>query len=482
MRLPAPRRRVTALLSLVVLGVGLAVSPAPARAAAPAPPAAAAAPATPTARLDIVVLGDSYSAGNGATTTQGEAETYGPADCYRSRVGWAEKYAAALRAQGRTVSVRNHACSGGKAADIIAPRAMDTASTTTTNPEGATTLDQATAYVTQQDLCNTKRFPAEEFWTYRATAVDADSIDYDCTRTLRPQAGFVTPGTDLVLFTMGGNDAGFTAIVTQCFILKSGTGCQGTIDDARALLPEIKQRLLDGVAGIRAAGLRPDARIVQLGYPYLQADNGYTALGLPPYPAGDAVRSLIDDGTTELASVSTAANASNPGQMTFVPGIKEAFAGHEPDATTPVGNPDRWVNQVGDGTNTSLWYHPNGLGQSAYAAVLLRGGDYGATPAGPTVRTTFRAVPVRRAVAVGTVVRIRTTVRRSDGARPPGRVLVRVPGRRVADSARVAPSGRTVLRVPGLRPGRHRLKAVYVEGRTRTVRYPVVVVRRPGRG
>ncbi|WP_148614170.1 hypothetical protein [Nocardioides rubriscoriae] len=471
---------VLVLVATLVAGTALLAPAGPTAVAAPATapataPARVTAPAPP---LDIVVLGDSYSAGNGATDDAGQPQTYGPADCYRSRVGWAEKYAAALRSQGRTVHLANHACSGGTAVDIVAPREMDTASSSTDNKDGVTTLAQADAYLAAQDLCNTRRFPREEFWTYHATAVDDATIDYDCTRRLRPQAQFVTAGTDLVLFTMGGNDAGFTDIVTQCFILKSGPGCQGTIDTARSLLPQIKQQLLDDVAGLRAAGLRDDARIVQLGYPYLQLDNGYTAVGVPPYAAGDAVRSLIDDGTAALASVPADANVGHPGQMVFVGGVTEAFAGHEPDATTPVGNLDRWVNQAGDGTNTSLWYHPNRLGQTAYAAVLLRGGDYGATPAA-VVRTTLRARSVRRSYLAGGVVRVRTTVTRSDGTRPRGRVLLRSRGQ-VVSTARVAASGRNVLRVEGLRPGPHRVRAVYVDQQQR--RKAVVVTVRVRRG
>ena len=459
---------------------------------APAAPAATA-PEVSYEPLNIVLLGDSYSAGNGATNDAGQAETYGPTNCYRSRVNWTEKYAVLMRTEGRTVTVENHACSGGKAPDVISPRVMDTASDSTPTPAGVTTLEQADAYLVEKDFCNTRAFPDEEFWTYKATSVDASSIDYDCTRKLRPQADFITPETDLVLFTMGGNDAGFSNIVTQCFILKSGSGCKGAIDTARAKLPEIKQLLLDDVAGIRAAGLREDAKIVQLGYPYLQVDNDYMALGLPPYAAGDEVRKLIDDGTVALAGVATDANVGHPDQMTFVPGIKEAFAGHEPDATTPAGNTDRWVNQTGDGTNTSLWYHPNGAGQTAYSKVLFEGRDYGATPAAAETpdepeepaeepaTTSFKAKPVKREFAARKAVRIRTTVTVSDGSRPSGRVLVRSGGKKTVATSKVAPSGRNILRIKGLRPGSHRIKSVYIDGRERTTLFSRVVVRRAGR-
>ena len=475
-------RRTSASMLAGGLAAGLLLLAPAAPGSATAPPAEAS-----TEPLDIVLLGDSYSAGNGATDDAGQAQTYGPTDCYRSRVNWTEKYAAALRAEGRTVTVENHACSGGKAPDVILPRVMDTASDSTPTPTSVTTLAQADAYLAQKDLCNTQAFPDEEFWTYKATSVDASTIDYDCTRKLKPQADFITDETDLVLFTMGGNDAGFSTIVTQCFILKSGDGCMATIDTARAKLPEIKQLLLDDIAGIRAAGLREDAKIVQLGYPYLQADNDYLAFGLPPYPAGDEVRKLIDDGTVALAGVATDANVGHAGQMTFVPGIKEAFAGHEPDATTPIGNTDRWVNQAGDGTDTSLWYHPNGLGQTAYAGVLIRGGDYGATTDGPqepaveeppAVRTTFRARPVDRKVAAGHAVKILTTVRKSDKSRPRGQVTVRAVGTKVAAKARVSVNGRTVLRLQGLEPGRDRIKAIYLHKQKRISVFTKVVVQR----
>lgn len=479
MQVRALRRTSASLLAGgLVAGLLLLASTAPVVAATPSAPTPAA--TVGGAPLNIVLLGDSYSAGNGATNDAGQPETYGPADCYRSRFNWTEKYAAALRDQGRTVTVENHACSGGKSRDIVVPRVMDTASKSTPTPAGVTTLQQADAYLAEKDFCNTRTFPDEEFWTYQATSVDQDTIKYSCTRKLRPQADFVTADTDLVLFTMGGNDAGFTDIVTQCFILKMGSGCQGTIEAARAKLPQIKQLLLDDVAGIRAAGLRDDAKIVQVGYPYLQLDNGYLALGVPPYAAGDAVRSLIDDGTEALAGVATAANAGHPGQMTFVRGIKEAFAGHEPDATTPVGNVDRWVNQVGDGTNTSLWYHPNALGQSAYASVVLGGGDYGATPPSSDApsTTSFRAQAIKARVTPGDRVKIRTTVKNADGSRPRGKVLVRLPGKKTADMAQVSADGRNLLRLEGLRPGRHRVKAVYVAQQQRKAVYLAVVVRR----
>lgn len=155
---------------------------------------------------------------------------------------------------------------------------MDTESgRTTPAPAGVTTPAEGDAYLSATDPCNTRAFPAEEFWTYRTTAVSGGTLTYDYTRNLRPQADFVTRGSDLVVFTMGGNDAGFSTIVQSCFvsITRTAAACRSAVDAARALNPTIRERLIADGAALRAGGLRVDARIVQLGCPWLQLDNDF---------------------------------------------------------------------------------------------------------------------------------------------------------------------------------------------------------------
>ena len=431
---------------------------------------AQAAPAAAGQSLDVLVVGDSYSAGNGATGT-----TYGPAGCYRNTTHWSEKYAAGLRTQGYAVSLANHACSGGRTPDVHTPRPLDTqAGRTTPAPAGVTTNAEGDAYLRTADPCNTKAFPAEEFWTYRTTSVSGGTVTYDCTRTLRPQADFVTPDTDLVVFTMGGNDAGFSTIVQSCFvsITRTAADCRSAVDTARGLIPTIRQGLIDDVAALRAHGLRADARILQLGYPWLQVDNGFAlpdpADPLHPYAAGDAVRSLITDATAQLATVPAAVNADHPGQMSFVGGVTSTFSGHEPDAQTT--NPQSWINEAFSGADTNVWYHPNDSGQTAYAGLLLAGGAWGAatspaTPpetAGPTA--TLRVRAAHRRVPRGRPVVLKARVGLSDGTAPAGRFLVRRAGRHHVlerRALRVGTDGRLRLRVRGLAPGKHVLVVTY---------------------
>ncbi len=126
------RAALTATLGALVAGLLLPVST----------PTAQAQQVAADDTLDILVLGDSYSAGNGATDDQGAAQTYGPAGCFRSKAAWGEKYAAALRARGQAVRLTNHACSGGVIADLTSPRAMDTARKAEPTPAGVTTPAQ----------------------------------------------------------------------------------------------------------------------------------------------------------------------------------------------------------------------------------------------------------------------------------------------------------------------------------------------------
>ena len=444
------------------LVAGLLVAPT-------APPAVGAPSGDGT--LDVLVLGDSYSAGNGATDEQGAQQTYGPEGCFRSKVAWSEKYAAALRAAGQPVRLVNHACSGGVTADFTAPRAMDTERRTLVpTPAGVTTPAEAEAALARTDPCNTRQFPEEEFWSYRATAVNPAFVAYECTRNLRPQADFVTGDVDLVLFTMGGNDAGFSSIVQSCFVpgTRSSTGCKARVEAARALLPEIERRLLGGLDAIRASGLRDDAKVVQLGYPWLQVDNDFTLPDPPGYPAGDEVRALVTQGNAAIAAGVVKANAGHPGQVSYLAGVPEKFSGHEPDASTPVGNPDRWINQVGDGDAIELFYHPNRLGHTAYAELLRARGTFGAPTAPPpgaqsAVRASLRVRAPRR-VDAGDRVRLRVAVRLSDGSDPRGRLVVRdVTGdRRLARAAvRAADDGRVRLSFRLRGAGATKVRVVY---------------------
>jgi len=287
-----------------------------------------------------VVLGDSYSAGNG--TALGKASANGPNrgyldGAYRSNRSYGQEYVNWLNAQGVSASLTNLAASG--------------AVTTT---------------------------------------------------VLREQVPAVPVGTDVVMLTIGGNDGEFRDIVQRCFAVavRSATGCQGAVTTAEQRFPEIVENTRQILEALEQR-LGPDVEVVLVGYPRMALDvrytlseprtvrdaNGRSRSELFTYEAGRAVRGLgasVD--VWQRERLVEPWNLAHDLRVTYVP-TAAAFAGHEPDPSALTRNSYRWVNEffetggtVGaNGKTVSVfssdannWYHPNIAGHRAIAAEIAQ--------------------------------------------------------------------------------------------------------------
>lgn len=175
------------------------------------------------------------------------------------------------------------------------------------------------------------------------------AVTADILKTQLPQ---VSADTDLVMFTIGGNDVGFATIVQDCFFVgyRSAAGCRTAVDAAVGDLPTVAtatRKILDELA----AKLSPDAQIVILGYPLLSTDTPYILCdyhimcwGSYKYDAAAAVRQLGLKANT-LQDTVVAEYNQQPGvpQAIHVTDIHELFAGHEPAPGT--SNDHRWVDE-----------------------------------------------------------------------------------------------------------------------------------------
>lgn len=267
---------------------------------------AAAAPAN-AKTLDLVILGDSYSSGNGAGS-------YTDLVCGRSSRVWGQLYAQTLRDRGMTVNVRNNACGGAITVGGVVP-------------------------------------------------------------DLQSQVGAVTPETDLVALTIGGNDVGFANIVVQCFAAVSSdpTRCRKAVNDGKNGIPRVQAAALKILDQARAR-LRPGAKIVVLSYPYLSQPSGYILRGLfDSYRSGQGARELGDLGDQAVLNAAASANAKyGAGFVQLVP-TKDLFVGHEPNPDPYRENSASWVWEfTGSGVWPLEFYHPKFAGQQAMAAALLR--------------------------------------------------------------------------------------------------------------
>ncbi|MFJ8309242.1 MULTISPECIES: SGNH/GDSL hydrolase family protein [unclassified Streptomyces] len=153
--------------------------------------------------------------------------------------------------------------------------------------------------------------------------------------------------TDLVSITIGGNDAGFSDVMTNC-VLYSESTCLSKVASARDYVDSTLPGLLDSVySAIRAKA--PNAHVVVIGYPHFYKIGGNCIAGL-----SENSRSAINDAADELNSV-TAKRAADHG-FTFAD-VVPAFTGHEICSGSP------WLNSV-VWTNISESYHPTAAGQS----------------------------------------------------------------------------------------------------------------------
>lgn len=372
--------------TVTTTGMSQAATPAKANTAtsevSSALPLAAASSAKP---LKVVLIGDSYSAGNGARTASDDRDYYGPSGCYRSHSNWASKYVDLLEDDGYNVTFDNRACSGGVTAGMVNPRNMDTKTTQAVLP-GVASLEEANDYLEATDPCNTRSYIDEEYWTYKALAPGAlaSTWTYSCTRWLRAQTDFVGADTDLVLFTIGGNDIKFESIVKQCFVpgYRSPGDCRNAVTEAETLLPTVRTGLLGAVERMRTNGLREDAKVVVPGYPLLAMDddfalNQWFGLGSDSYAVSQGVRTLGKLGNTKQAEAIVAANVGHPGQVLHVGDIQDVFSGHEPNASATSRNPARWLFEL-ETTVKEEYYHPNPTGHTAYAQHLYGKGIFGA--------------------------------------------------------------------------------------------------------
>lgn len=228
-----------------------------------------------------------------------------------------------------------------------------------------------------------------------AAAVGAGVVDASCSgavvsdlvapdRDGNPaQDTVVDQRADVVVLTMGGNDVGFGDIVTQCFLLASGSrpgGCADGISRARSLLPQVQTALTDTLVQVRSR-MRPDAVLVLRAYPLLAPDRPFVQQG--GYDANAGVRDLGTAGVAMQDRVVRAVRARVPGGAgvrTYLDASAvRLFAGHElgaaggSAATGTAGGKASvpWFDGFQTpGADAADVYHPNILGQAAWARSL----------------------------------------------------------------------------------------------------------------
>ncbi|MFF7054323.1 SGNH/GDSL hydrolase family protein [Streptomyces griseorubiginosus] len=159
--------------------------------------------------------------------------------------------------------------------------------------------------------------------------------------------------TALVSISIGGNDAGFSDVMTTC-VLQSDSACLARINTAKAYVDATLPGQLDNVYSA-ITSRAPNAHVVVLGYPRFYK-LGTTCLGL-----SETKRKAINDAADYL-DTATAKRAANHG---FAWGdVRSTFTGHE------LCSGSAWLHSL-NLLNIGESYHPTAAGQSGgYLPVL----------------------------------------------------------------------------------------------------------------
>jgi lysophospholipase L1-like esterase len=168
------------------------------------------------------------------------------------------------------------------------------------------------------------------------------------------QLSAVTSAANLVTVQVGGNDAGFSSVITECAKPSWLGDCTGAINNAQAIINNTLPGRLNGLYGsIRSRAA--SARVVVVGYPRLF--NGTDCNAGTWFSPTEMTRL---NQTADLLNSKIAASASAAG-FTFV-NPTNLFIGH-----AVCGNPE-WINGLSNPVSES--YHPNVTGQANYANLV----------------------------------------------------------------------------------------------------------------
>jgi lysophospholipase L1-like esterase len=253
---------------------------------------------------DYVALGDSYTAGPLIPLQTGQ-----PAGCLRSNHNYPSLVSAALHSS----SFKDVSCSGSTTKDMFSPQSV----TGGTNP---------------------------------------------------PELDALTGHTDLVTLGIGGNDIGFTNIITTCAVQSPtkplGAGCRDYYN--RTGKDEIAERI-DAtkpkvVAVLEAIEKRaPDAKMLVVGYPTILPDSGPGCFPVIPFSPGDIA--YLRQTTKRLNSM--LADAADEGGAEYVDTYRGSI-GH--DVCQLPGT--KWVEGLVP-TSPAAPVHPNALGERNSAVNVL---------------------------------------------------------------------------------------------------------------
>lgn len=192
---------------------------------------------------------------------------------------------------------------------------------------------------------------AHPSWTFvNATCSGATTSDL-----INSQAASLTSDTNWVTYTIGGNDAGFAEVITECALPSWASDCNGAIDEAQGIIENTLPGRLDNVNDTIAQHA-PSAQVVVLDYPRLF--NGEDCNAFTWFSPSEETR--LNETADMLKEVIRKA-AERAGSSFHFGNVIPPFIGHAV-CDGGSGSSTEWINGLSNPVGES--YHPKVTGHS----------------------------------------------------------------------------------------------------------------------
>jgi hypothetical protein len=188
-------------------------------------------------------------------------------------------------------------------------------------------------------------------WTFvNATCAGAKTGD-----VINTQSASLTSDTNWVSYTIGGNDAGFSTVITECAKPSWASDCNGAINTAQSYIQNTLPGRLDLVNNT-IKSRSPSAKVVVLDYPRLF--NGTDCNAFTWFSPSEETR--LNETADMLRSVIGAA-ATRAGTNFVFGDVIPPFVGHAV-CDGGGGSSTEWINGLSDPIGES--YHPKVTGHA----------------------------------------------------------------------------------------------------------------------
>jgi hypothetical protein len=179
---------------------------------------------------------------------------------------------------------------------------------------------------------------------------------------INTQSSSLTSDTNWVSYTIGGNDAGFSSVITTCAEPSWASDCNGAIDGAQSYINNTLPGRLDLVNNT-IKSRSPSAKVVVLDYPHLFNGEDCNAATFFSPSEETRLNQTADMLRTQLSNAATRAGANYIFRDVIPPFIGHAVCDGGGGSST------EWINGLSNPVGES--YHPKVTGQAnGYYPVL----------------------------------------------------------------------------------------------------------------